>query len=257
MISERIYRFLLVVYPREYRREYGELMVQLFRDRMRRDGDGIRGLVVWIQMLKDLIGSAFIEPIEGVIMTKRRWFGFALAVFLAMAAAGLGTIYAMYGDDEKMTVTVMTDTNTKTISGEGTEDFAEAIRQAVEEGAISQEFVDEIAGLVDEGNKDVSESLRGVFAKEDFRVLKGGWTDGLDEVMRRMEAAEADAREAGERMDKLIESLEGEDSSRMWRYEGGPGGLVEAVRSAVEEGELSQELADMILESLSDSPVGG
>ena len=122
-------------------------MVQLFRDRMRRDGDGIRGLVVWIQMLKDLIGSAFIEPIEGVIMTKRRWFGFALAVFLAMAAAGLGTIYAMYGDDEKMTVTVMTDTNTKTISGEGTEDFAEAIRQAVEEGAISQEFVDEIAGV--------------------------------------------------------------------------------------------------------------
>ena len=257
MLSERIYRWLIMIYPREHRREYGELMVQLFRDRMCRDGKGFRGLWVWVQILLDLCGSALRERIEGVSMTKRKWFGVALAVFLAMAAAGLGTIYAMYGDDEKMTVTVMTDTNTKTISGESTEDFAEAMRQAVEEGAISKEFADEIVVLVDEGNGDVSESLKGVFSKEDFRILKVGRTDGLDEVMQRLEAAEADAREAGERMDKLIESLEGEDSSRMWRYEGGPGGLVEAVRSAVEEGKLSQELADMILESLSDSPVGG
>ena len=35
MISERLYRALLLVYPSEHRREYGEPMVQLFRDRMR------------------------------------------------------------------------------------------------------------------------------------------------------------------------------------------------------------------------------
>ncbi len=230
-------------------------MVQLFRDRMRRDGHGIRVLVVWIQMLNDLIGSAFRERIEGVAMTKLKWFGVTLAVFLTVMAVGLGIIYAKYGDDENLTVTVMTDTSTKTISGVGSEDFAEAISQAVEQGTISQEFADEIAGLVDEGSGDVSGSLKGVFAKEDSRILNGGWMDGLDEVMRRMEAAEADAREAGERMDKLIESFKGDDSSRMWRYKGEPGGLAEAVRRAVEEGELSQELADMLLESLKDSRV--
>ncbi len=32
MISEKLYRALLVVYPSEHRREYGEPMVQLFRD---------------------------------------------------------------------------------------------------------------------------------------------------------------------------------------------------------------------------------
>ncbi len=58
MISERIYRFLQLVYPREYRREYGELMVQLFRDRMRRDGKGFGGLRVWVQILVDLCSSA-------------------------------------------------------------------------------------------------------------------------------------------------------------------------------------------------------
>ena len=46
MFSERVYRWLLIVYPREHRRQYGALMVQLFRDRMRRDGKSFRGLTV-------------------------------------------------------------------------------------------------------------------------------------------------------------------------------------------------------------------
>ena len=61
MLSERMYRALLWAYPRQHRREYGEPMVQLFRDRMRRDGGGVRTLVVWVQMVFDLVGSAFKE----------------------------------------------------------------------------------------------------------------------------------------------------------------------------------------------------
>ena len=64
MISERLYRVLLLAYPREHRREYGEPMVQLFRDQMRRDGGGFRALVVWVQMIFDLVRSVARERKE-------------------------------------------------------------------------------------------------------------------------------------------------------------------------------------------------
>ena len=57
-----------MAYPREHRREYGELMVQLFRDRMRCEGGGLRSLVIWMQTLTDLVGSALRERMEGVEM---------------------------------------------------------------------------------------------------------------------------------------------------------------------------------------------
>lgn len=65
MISERVYRALLVAYPSEFRGEYGELMVQFFRDRMRCDGKGARGLIVWMQLISDLAVSAFNEHAGG------------------------------------------------------------------------------------------------------------------------------------------------------------------------------------------------
>ena len=64
MLSERIYRALLLAYPKEHRREYGELMVQLFRDRMSRDGGGLGTLLVWMHMLFDLVRSASRERVE-------------------------------------------------------------------------------------------------------------------------------------------------------------------------------------------------
>ena len=64
MISERLYRALLVFYPAGHRRDYEEPMVQLFRDRMRRDGGGFRTPVVWVRMVFDLLGSAFMEHRE-------------------------------------------------------------------------------------------------------------------------------------------------------------------------------------------------
>ena len=68
MVSERVYRALLLVYPSEHRREYEEPMVQLFRDRMRRDGGGFRTPVVWVRMVFDLLGSAFVEHRERAML---------------------------------------------------------------------------------------------------------------------------------------------------------------------------------------------
>ena len=68
MISEKLYRALQLVYPSEHRREYGEPMVQLFRDRMRRDGGGVKTPIVWVQMIFDLVCSASREHKEGVML---------------------------------------------------------------------------------------------------------------------------------------------------------------------------------------------
>ena len=69
MLAERIYRALLLAYPKEHRREYGEPMVQLFRDRMSRDGGGLGTLAVWMHTLFDLVRSASREHLE----TSRMW----------------------------------------------------------------------------------------------------------------------------------------------------------------------------------------
>jgi len=70
--SERAYQALLVAYPSEHRRAYGDPMIQLFRDRMRRDGGGLGTLVVWFQMGFDLVASAFKERME-TIMAIENW----------------------------------------------------------------------------------------------------------------------------------------------------------------------------------------
>ena len=72
MFSTRVYRALLVAYPREFRREYGDLMVQFFADRMRYDGGGIRGLILWWQLILDLAMSAFREHAGGFGMSTSR-----------------------------------------------------------------------------------------------------------------------------------------------------------------------------------------
>jgi hypothetical protein len=48
--GERVYRALLLLYPRRFRREYGALMVQLHRDQ-RRD----RGRRAWLTTFRDLV----------------------------------------------------------------------------------------------------------------------------------------------------------------------------------------------------------
>ena len=94
MVSERVYRVLLLAYPKEHRREYGDLMVQLFRDRMRFDGNGFRALIIWVQMISDLVRAAFKEHKKGVDMTKRFWIGAILVVLLVAGGIGMGTLLA-------------------------------------------------------------------------------------------------------------------------------------------------------------------
>ena len=94
MLAGRVYRKLLLIYPKEHRREYGEPMVQLFRDRMRRDGDGFRGVIIWFQMIFDLVGAAFKEHKGGADMRKIASIGIALAVLLVAGGIGIGTLLA-------------------------------------------------------------------------------------------------------------------------------------------------------------------
>ena len=61
--------------PREHRREYGDMMVQLFRDRMRRDGGGSGILKVWLVVVVDLVSSALNEHGSGGSVTTRGWAG--------------------------------------------------------------------------------------------------------------------------------------------------------------------------------------
>ena len=71
-LSERAYKALLIAYPSDHRRVYGDPMIQLFRDRMRRDGGGLRTWLVWVQVGFDLATSAFKERME-TIMAIENW----------------------------------------------------------------------------------------------------------------------------------------------------------------------------------------
>ena len=104
MLSEWVYRRMLLVYPREHRREYEEPMVQLFRDRMRRDGGGFGRLIVWTQMVLDLVGAAFKEHKEGADVRKLASIGTALAVVLVAGGIGIGTLLASPDDGPRVSV---------------------------------------------------------------------------------------------------------------------------------------------------------
>ena len=51
--SERIYRWLLSLYPRDFRDEYGDEMSLLFRERAHE-----RLIRLWLQVLRDLLFHA-------------------------------------------------------------------------------------------------------------------------------------------------------------------------------------------------------
>lgn len=66
MLSKRLFRFMLLAYPREFRLEYGSEMTQLFRD-CYRDTQSC-GLVTaagfWLRMIYDVIRTAPLERWE-------------------------------------------------------------------------------------------------------------------------------------------------------------------------------------------------
>jgi len=83
----RIYRMLLVLYPRTFRREYREPMLQLFGDCMR---DG--GAKVWLRTVPDLVRTIPALRLEAVMAS-----GHAVRRVLAFALVALGAVVVVMG----------------------------------------------------------------------------------------------------------------------------------------------------------------
>lgn len=88
-LSGRIYRALLLAYPRDFRDEYGAQMEQAFLDLYRKEGRGNGRIArLWTMTLSDLAATAFAERIrphandEEVVMQDRRLavIGFVLVL---------------------------------------------------------------------------------------------------------------------------------------------------------------------------------
>lgn len=113
--SERVYEALLVAYPREFRREYGPHMAQVFRDLCReKQSNGAYELFrLWARTLLDLMATAFAERSKrtqgsllawgGKIVTLRNFMLFNAAVLLAFgfvfANAGPVEVYGVAAPD--------------------------------------------------------------------------------------------------------------------------------------------------------------
>ena len=226
MLSERLYRALLRVYPKKHQREYGELMVQLFRDRMRYDGGGLRGPIIWMQMVFDLAPSAFEEHRRGDNMKKRMWIVAASLVALMTVAVGVGVVMSQSEDGVEMRVSVWKASHT--FSGEGENALADALAQAVEEGVMERESADKIVMSFDES------AGKAVLSPDELPSVK---TLSLKNG------------ELGE-----VATYTWQDSD-MLSFEG-ENGLADALRQAVEERAIDQGLADEITMSFVELPYG-
>jgi hypothetical protein len=126
-VSERVYRVLLVVYPKEFRDAYGPQMVQVFRDSCREASwkGRVRVVRLWLRTILDLGTTAFVERMRAtsrsgggeVGVDKMAGVGFALllAPLLFVAASllkyglGLGFLFdpldkALMSDPERLRV---------------------------------------------------------------------------------------------------------------------------------------------------------
>lgn len=92
IISERVYKVLLITYPKEFRSEYGSQMVQDFRDLCREEvrRDGTAGLVrLWVRTVLDLVTTALAERSSGrannreVAVNERKLAEVGFALLLA------------------------------------------------------------------------------------------------------------------------------------------------------------------------------
>ena len=245
MVSERVYRRLLAVYPKEHRQEYGELMVQLFRDRMRRDGGGFRKMTVWTQMILDLTVSAFKEHKEETDMKKRMFMGTALAIALLAVATGVGAIMAQ--SKGEVTISVSRAIHTYEAGEDG---ITGALRQAVEEGVLDQEGADQIAQAFSESppsaNGEPAVEMA-ISTKSHSYTFEAG-EDGIAETLRQ-------AVEDGEIPEEIAYQISiagapsSSDGDSAWhRYSfSGANGFADALQQAVEEGVISQEIADEMM----------
>ncbi len=255
MFSERVYRRLIVVYPREHRREYGELMVQLFRDRMRRDGGGFRALLVWMHMILDLMIAAFKEHREGQSMTRRKWIGIALVVVLLTGVAGASVLLYQPNASGDGVVWFGHGFEYRTDREAGRNWLAGAMRQAVEDGLINQDVADEIVRATEERFKGTpvppkDEEIDGMMVSASLgsKTFSGSDPDKVAEAIRQaVEEGAIDQEEAA----PLLLDLDGGLPLHMWLYFSlaGTYELTEVMEHAMREGTISRDTAYRILQS--------
>ena len=92
-VNQRLYRTMLLAYPRAFRQVYGADMVQVFGDRLRgeRERSGRRAsLRVWFLTLLDLFKTAPLQRMEKK-MTREAAFAVVFAVGLVAAVAFFAT----------------------------------------------------------------------------------------------------------------------------------------------------------------------
>ena len=98
--SERIYSFLLDLYPKDFKDEYKELLNQLFKDMLREASElnTIKGVwKLWLTVLKDLPLSILNEYLRGGKIMKKFWKSYAIVVpsFLVLDwAISVGRFYS-------------------------------------------------------------------------------------------------------------------------------------------------------------------
>ncbi|MGI5837945.1 MAG: hypothetical protein ACOX87_15830, partial [Chloroflexota bacterium] len=69
-ISDRAYRYLLVLYPTAFRQQYGESLAQAYRDfcrEARREVHTLGAIWLWLFLLGDLVSNAFAERISEML----------------------------------------------------------------------------------------------------------------------------------------------------------------------------------------------
>jgi hypothetical protein len=98
--SERLYQVLLLAYPPAYRREYGHLMAQAYRD-LCRDTYRQKGMVgmvaLWFRVLADLATSFIVQHLDalregGLMMTRKEH---ALATAAATLPLGIWAVLGL------------------------------------------------------------------------------------------------------------------------------------------------------------------
>lgn len=96
--QQRIYRVMLKLFPRGFRREYGAQMLQLFTDEMRRAPSPSR---VWFATLNDLARSISYERMED---SMRKGYLAGLMGVIVMTVGLVGVVTGRRGDGSNLAV---------------------------------------------------------------------------------------------------------------------------------------------------------
>ena len=233
-------------------------MVQLFRDRMRRDGGGYGWLSVWMHMITDLAGSAYNEHRRGVNMTPKMWIGSVLVALALIGVVGAGTLWAQSEDEIKIGIVSIWKDSPQTYRATADEGIPGVMRQAVEDGAIDQESADKIvralSGEATEGtvvlvrdSKTFSATEESGIADAILQTVEEGVIDQATAdriIMRAFDALPS----SGEVTGLVISAQEPKTFTAT-----GEDGIAGAMLQAVEEGVIDQAAADRIMRAFDES----